>query len=536
MSDNSQLKRIIPSKEGMKIIEGYERIRNNYPDYLKDESNIGDGRAEKLFFPVNIQNIAWIIKEAKAKKKSITTSGGRTGICGGAVPPGGWLISLDKMKRIVDISCQEHSDGGFTPFITLEPGVRLSEITQMLKENNFGITNKCVELIKNSKIKFFYPPDPTETSATIGGTVATNASGARTLKYGPTRNFIAGLEVVLANGYLLSIKRGEVISKDGFFYLKGDQIKMKIPSPKYKIPDTKHSAAFFSAEPMDLIDLFIGSEGVLGIITSITIRVIPEPKYIVSGLAFFNDEDNVVNFVENSRKTVSDVACLEYFDLKAIKLLQDLRKEQGPVSEVPQLPDSVMAVYFETFSKDIEMVKRSLDEWKIAIIMAHGIVDDSLASIDPKDLNRFKIIRHSVPEMINKKISGIKKRVPSVHKVGTDMAVPDGYLKPMLSFYRRNLDSTDIEYIVFGHIGNNHLHVNMIPKNELELRVAEDLYVKFAKKAVDFNGSVSGEHGIGKLKKKYLKIQFSSEDIRKMEIIKATLDPENILNQGDLFD
>ena len=533
---NHYLKKIIPSKKDMKIVEGYAGIKADYPDYLKDESNMGIGRADMLFFPRSIENIAWIVEKAKIEKKGITISGGRTGICGGAVPNNGWLISLDKMKRIIDVKCIDNNKDNLLAFIILEPGVRLSEIAQLLKDNDFGISNRCTELLKASKRRFFYPPDPTETTATIGGTVATNASGARTLKYGPTRNFIYGLSVFLPNGYLLNIKRGDIVSNNGFFYLNGNNIDLKIPVPQYKIPKTKHSAGFFSSRPMDLIDLFIGSEGVLGIISNITIKVIPEPKYIIAGMAFFSNEEDAVSFVESSRIRIRDVTCLEYFDLSAIKLLRKLKYEQGPVSEIPELPESVMGVYFESFANSLEEMRRSLTEWKEEIEKSGGLVDVSLASTDLKDINRFKVIRHSVPEMINRRISEIKRKVPLIHKVGTDMAVPDGFLRQMLHFYRQKLDLTGIEYIVFGHIGNNHLHVNMIPRNENQLRIAEDLYYQFAEKAVEFGGSVSGEHGIGKLKKKYFKVQFSNREIKEMKEIKALLDPQNILNQGDLFD
>ena len=536
-NETNHLKRVKPLKEGMRIVEGYKKILLDYPDYLKDESNIGSGKAEMLFFPTTVENIAWVIEEALKNGKKLTMAGGRTGICGGSVPDNSWLVSIDRMKKILDISCSEEDNSkGEVFYITLEAGVRLNEISQKLNDRDFGILNGCTELLTKSKKGYFYPPDPTETTATIGGTAATNASGARTLKFGPTRNFIYGLDIILANGYLLSLKRGDVFSKDGYFYLKGYDIEIKIPVPQYKIPETKHSAGFYSSEPMDIIDLFIGSEGVLGIISSVTIMVIAEPEYIVSGMAFFNNEEDVVSFVEDSRTTITNVTCLEYFDRLAIKLLKQLRDEQGTVSEIPELPGSVMGVYFESFVENKEEVKDTLINWEEEIDKCSGLSDISIASLGSKDLNRFKVIRHSIPEMINRRISEIKRKAPPVHKVGTDMAVPDGYLLRMLSFYREKLDLSGIEYIIFGHIGNNHLHVNMIPENEAELRIAEGLYLDFAKKAVEFGGSVSGEHGIGKLKKKYLNVQFTSKEIGKMKTVKAVLDPEGILNPGDLFD
>ncbi len=526
----SFLERVEPEFDGMVVIEGYENIKKNYLDYLKDESNTGYGYTEKLFFPTTINNIVWIFNEAIKNNKTVTVSGGKTGICGGAVPYEGWLISMDKMKRILDLKCS-----GDDYLLYLESGVRLDEIARVLKEKDFPFTHSCVEKMKKSKNRYFYPPDPTETTATIGGTIATNASGARTLRFGPTRDFVESLDIVLPNGYYLKIKRGDIVSDNGIFNLNIDGKDLTIKAPDYKVPETKHSAGIYSARPMDLIDFFIGSEGVLGIITAAAIKIVRAPDYVVSGMTFFDSEDSAANFVELSRGSIPGVTSLEYFDIKAVELINRVKKDQGPVSEIPDIPSGTFCIYFESFHWKYEGVKDSLLKWKDIIKRENGKVADTLASIEDKDAERLKRVRHSVPEEINRMIAEIKQKQPEIHKVGTDMAVPDGKLKEMLEYYRKILDKEGINYVVFGHIGNNHLHVNMIPENNEELKKALEIYTLFAKKAVSLGGTVSGEHGIGKIKKRYLRIMFGESDISQMKNVKMVFDPQNILNPGVIF-
>ena len=146
-----------------------------------------------------------------------------------------------------------------------------------------------------------------------------------------------------------------------------------------------------------------------------------------------------------------------------------------------------------------------------------------------------KLFRHTVPETINQIIGQRKKDMPELHKIATDLAVPDGKLEEMVETYHTRLQNTGLQYAIFGHAGNNHLHVNMMPKNEEELAIAEELYDVFARKAVDLGGTVAAEHGIGKLKKPFLKYLFGEEGLTQMKAIKFALDPENMLGRGTLF-
>jgi D-lactate dehydrogenase (cytochrome) len=146
-----------------------------------------------------------------------------------------------------------------------------------------------------------------------------------------------------------------------------------------------------------------------------------------------------------------------------------------------------------------------------------------------------KAFRHALPERINSLVAYRKQNIKELTKIGTDMAVPDKYLSKIIKFYKKELEKNSLEYYIFGHIGNAHLHVNILPKNIDELKLAKEIYKRFAKKVVKYRGSVSAEHGIGRLKKEFLLIQYNKREINIMKEIKATLDPESILNYGVLF-
>ena len=523
-----------PGMEGMKVVEGRDRVRRECADYLRDESNVSAEEVDSIFFPRTAENVSYIMQEAAANGMPVTVSGARTGICAGAVPScGGYLVSLEKMSRIISVQEQR---GEFV--LSAEPGVRLSEITNVLKTGEFG-TASVSEAFLQAKKRYFYPPDPTETTATIGGTVATNASGARTFYFGPTRTYVCGVEVVLPSGEFLRIRRGEIREKNGRFHVqKQNGRPLVIPAPRYSIPRTKHSAGLFSAPAMDLIDLFIGSEGILGIITRVDVRLVEEPGMIYGGVAFFSREGDAIRFVQNARCERKRPLALEYFDREALLLLHRARTKQGSTSEIPEIEEFGAAIYFESVVEGHDGANESIQEdfrrWGAIIRDSGGDPSIAWGALTLRDTMRLKSFRHAVPEMINAIIANKKRTNPSIHKVGTDMAVPDVHLEEIMKYYRSVLEKESLSAVIFGHIGNNHLHVNMIPNSDRELARAKELYRIFAQKAVQLGGSVSAEHGIGKLKKPYLHIQYSTQYIEQMRAVKQSIDPDGRMNPGTM--
>ncbi len=517
-------------KNGLRIVDGYDKVEQGYTDYLRDESNVYGSGVKRIYFPTSISNLVYAVREALDNGESLTISGGRTGICAGAVPYGGYIISLEKMKRVLKI----WKDGNGNYLLKAQSGIRLNEISNILRNRIFSGIEVDEKFLEEKK-RYFYPPDPTETSATLGGTVATNASGARTLYYGPTRNWVEELTVVLADGRVLKIKRGDIKGEDGVFRIPvANGGYFQVPVPRYNIPKVKHSAGYYSRKRMDLIDLFIGSEGTLGVIAEVTVRLVKEPDYLYGGVLFFDNEVDCIDFVENTRREFSPLA-LEYFDASSLNLLLAVKRDQGPTSEIPDYSENRYAVYLELFKNHYEDFIKLLDRFE-KYLFKYGIrSDEVISALNKRDHGRLKKFRHQVPEKINSIIAERKKSIPSLHKVGTDFSVPNGKLREMMSFYRETLNQSGIEYYIFGHIGNNHVHVNMVPHSEDELQRAKILYRRFCEMAVKLGGSVSAEHGIGKLKKEYLRILFDDSTISQMKKIKMTLDPEGMLNPGNLF-
>jgi D-lactate dehydrogenase (cytochrome) len=162
--------------------------------------------------------------------------------------------------------------------------------------------------------------------------------------------------------------------------------------------------------------------------------------------------------------------------------------------------------------------------------------EQCIMASDFTELEEVKSFRHAVPEQINACIAERKKSHPALRKVATDMAVPDNYLKEVFKVYRSRFSEKDLEFAIFGHVGDNHLHVNVLPQDEVELSKALEAYKDIAKEVVKMGGVVSAEHGIGRLKKSFFKEQFSEAELNQLREIKRALDPELRLNMGVLFD
>lgn len=491
----------------MQVKTATDEIQN----YLIDASNLQGGFAEKLFIPETTEEIAEIVKEANEKGIKITVSGARTGTVGGAIPFGGYVISLEKLNEIKEINKAEN-------FAIVQSGVILHDFQKLTEAENL-----------------FYPPDPTEWSCQIGGTIATNASGARSFKYGATREFVRGLEIVLANGEILRLKRGEIFSKDGFIEIKtenGTKIKAKLPS--YRQPNVrKNTSGYFSGDQIDAIDLFIGSEGTLGIITEAELALLPKPESFFSGIVFFTSEGNLLNFVEEarnlsfeSRKTQNqnqiDATLIEYFDEKALKFISE------KFSEVPE--NAKGAIFFEQ-ETTAETEDFLLEKWNELLEKHNADLEKSWFTTTEQDREKMREFRHALPVSVNERIVKYKQK-----KVGTDMAVPDENFASFLKFYKQKLDASGLDYVIFGHIGDCHLHANLLPKTQEEATKARHLYGRFIAQAIMLGGTTSAEHGIGKHKSKYLYVQFGERFLNEMAELKKAFDTNGILGRGNLFD
>jgi D-lactate dehydrogenase (cytochrome) len=344
--------------------------------------------------------------------------------------------------------------------------------------------------------------------------------------------------VVLANGDVLDIRRGTVTTKTGEFIVEltnGAAIKTKVPT--YRMPAIKNAAGLYAKPEMDFIDLFIGSEGILGVITEVELRLLEYPERTLTVFAFFPTEAAATAFVKDIRGDASPVKplLLEYFDNHAVQMLRDARaKGTGGVTVPAQVETAQAIIFFEVPFKEAEMEATFMAVQDLLAKHRLGM-DATWAGMEPADLERMKAVRHLIPETVNSIIAQRKQKHPLVHKLGTDMAVPNQHLETIINYYKKLLDEAGMEYIIFGHIGDNHLHVNILPRTDAEVHQGMAIYQRFARKAVELGGTVSAEHGIGKLKRPFLRVMYGDEGLAQIAQVKRALDPNWILNPSNMI-
>ena len=476
-------------------------------NYLEDSSNMKGGYADAVVVPESIEELSAFLKEACEKKLPVTVSGGGTSTTGSRIPFGGSVVSLEKFNRIIDVSTVSMS-------AVVEAGVFVDELKKACDSKGL-----------------FYTCHPTEGSANVGGTIATNASGARSFKYGPTRKYVKRLKVVLPTGEILDMKRGEktLSRKDNRIILPGGRT-IEIPIPSYKMPEVKSAAGYFAKDGMDLVDLFIGQEGTLAVIVEAELGLVKKPEKILSAFAFFREEDDAWRFSADARdrsrgkaigKSAIDAMSIEYFDSNALKLLG---------AKNPNVPAGARgAIFFEQESgRGTE--DAVIGEWLELISKHKGLPDDTWVAMTEKEAARFNEFRYSIPEAVNDMV-----RRNGFQKLSADIAVPPGKFYEMMNFYSDSLKHSEMERVIFGHMGECHVHANILPRSEEELGRAREMIMRFVHKGVSLGGTVSAEHGIGKIKHKYLEEMYGKQGILEMAGIKKVLDPQCVLGVGNIF-
>jgi len=351
----------------------------------------------------------------------------------------------------------------------------------------------------------FYPPDPTETSASVGGTIATNASGSRSFRFGATRRWVRALRVVLADGTLREFERGQAVDFD----------PGTIPLARV----TKNTAGYPLAPGMDWVDLFAGSEGTLGAIVAARVGLLPVPPALLGGVVFFADDAGALDAVDAWRPTPR-LRMLEYFDGPSLGLLR------SRFPEIPKRAEAALLIEQELDSEE----DPEIDAWLERVEAAGAFAEESWFALAAADRERFRKFRHALPELVNDTV-----RRSGALKMNTDYAVPLDRGREMLAYYQRRLrEEFPGRYVIFGHIGDAHVHINLFsdPANP---KHAADLLVEFARQAVSLGGTVSAEHGLGKRKVHLLGLQYTPEQVEAMRTVKRRLDPLGILGRGILF-
>ena len=353
---------------------------DEFEEYGRDESRTS-GEASSISFPTTEDEVRAILRKLHAEHVPITVQGARTGLAAGAVPHGGHILNTSRMNRYLGLRRDEQ--GRF--LLRVESGVVLSELRKQLGKKALptaGWDQASLEAYEEFQAapEQFFPTDPTEASACLGGMAACNASGARSYAYGPMRPHVTGLHVALADGDLLELHRGQAHADARHLSLvtaEGRALELDLPG--YTMPKTKNASGYFVSDDMDAIDLFIGACGTLGVITELEIALQAAPSVVWGVSCFFDSEDKAVSFTDSVRPVLSHAAAIEYFDAGALDILRRQREQSTAFASLPALDkETKVCVYVELDCDDEVQATEELYhlgwvlEPRAAATMRHG--------------------------------------------------------------------------------------------------------------------------------------------------------------------
>jgi len=506
--------------------------------FLTDESS-STGTADGICFPQDEAEIREALRACRKSGAPLTIQGARTGITGGAVPSGGQVINLSRCSRALGMGWDETSRR-FT--LTVQPGMLFSQVQKGLAEKEFNTEGWSADSVRAyrrfcAEGSWYFPADITETSASIGGMVSTNASGAKSYLYGPMRAHVLGLRALLVDGRALQLRRGEQYARAGVFRLRledGSFIEGSLPN--YRMPRVKNASGYYITPDMDLLDLFIGAEGTLGIVTEITIALAPVPACSWGVLAFFETSAPVLQYVQSLKELqgAQKPAAIEYFDRACLEMIRREQVETRSHQGLPLLP-AAQSVYAEFHHADRSAMDACLEQVANLLEASGTDAAQTWLAVTPQDLDKLIGFRHAVPESINRIIAERKRENSTLTKLGSDMAVPDEKLEWVMGLYNSSLEEHGLEGLKFGHIGDNHLHVNILPCSEQEYQRGKTLFLDWARLVIEVGGTVSAEHGIGKLKTAQLLAMYGEQSVGEMRALKHCFDPLGLLNPGNMF-
>ncbi len=510
---------------------------DEYADYLRDESR-SQGRADTIAFPESEDEVREILRALYAQGTPVTVQGARTGLAAGAVPQGGCALNLMRMNRFLGM--RRDDAGRF--FVRVQPGVMLLDLRQALRSRKLP-TEGWDEGSRAAYRSFVdaplhtFPADPTEASASIGGMAACNASGAHSYRYGATRPHISAVRMALSDGDVIALRRGEAFADGRLLALRtegGRAIEARIPS--YRMPHAKCASGYFAADGMDAIDAVIGSDGTLGVITELELELMPSPQAAWDVTCFFPDEESALRFVLAARDGVKNAAAIEYVDQAALDLVRDRKAKEGSLSDVPEPPrNAACMVFVELACEDDEAAMAELESLVGILEEAGGNADATWVAGTESEREGQRALRHAVPESANRLIDERRREHPGITKLGSDMSVPPERLMDAVALYRTTLACEGLQSATWGHIGDAHLHVNILPRNDEEYARGKALFAEWAHEITRMGGAVSAEHGVGKLKRDFLAIMYGEEAIREMARFKLAFDPKGQLGRGNFF-
>ncbi len=435
------------------------------------------GEFDAVCRPETEQDVAEIIRYCAATATPATVQGLRSSLTGASMAQGGIAISMERMNSLKDLGADDRT-------AVAEAGLVVAEFKERIREAGL-----------------FYPPDPTsEGECTLGGNVATNASGAAGLKYGSTRKWVRRIRGIDGQGRVL-----ELVNRD----------------------NEKNCCGFGSF--YDPATILVGSEGTLAVVTEVELRLASPPQAAFLGMAFFPEMRCALDFVVEARNNSRlRPTSIEFLDEGALGIIRT--KAEG--LSIPR--SARVMVYFDQEYGGEKDRERFLGQWFRLIERHTTLSADTQVALTEGQKRHLRDLRHHVPESMNEQSARAVKNGGC--KISTDWAVPYSRLHELFAYYDsiRHLLG-EIPIVQYGHIGQGHPHFNFIAGNAKERDIAEQVDVLMARKAVELGGTIAAEHGIGKLKAGHLSIQYPEPVIEAMKAVKRTFDPKGILAPGNIF-
>lgn len=504
--------------------------------FVEDAAHFPGGHAEVLCLPESEADVADAIGHATC----VLPVGAQSSLTGGATPFGGMLLSLSRMRRVLETS--EAS-------VRVEAGITLDELSAALATDGRS-----------------YPPVPTFTGATVGGIVSTNAAGAATFKYGTTRDWVEALSVVLPDGDVLDLRRGQVLAHpDGYFDLALSRGRVRVPVPTYRMPAVhKLSAGYFARPAMDLIDLFIGAEGTLGVVTAVTLRVLPVRPAACLALILFTDAAAAWAIAARLRMAARqawdsagrlgiDVAAIEHMDARCLALLREQGDDRRLGIVVPagavmallvsiELPaDASAADVYEQIGRAGEGGAADTPIARFCALLAEHDALEQAQIAPPGDHRRAAQLlefREAVPAAVNQRVGLARQRIDGrIDKTAADVIVPFEHLPAFAAFCGSQLSRRGLDGAIWGHTSDGNLHPNVIPRSLEDVEQGRNAMLAIGREAMRLGGAPLAEHGVGRnpTKQQLLVDLYGEHGVDEMRRVKAAIDPDGRLAPGVIF-
>lgn len=483
-----------------------EAMGEKFIGMMQDESR-GGGNADFVAIPKNTEDVVQVLKHAAKSNMGITIQGAATGIAGGAVPLGGILVSMREMNDILGV---REDDGQY--FLRVQSGVTLNQITEYLRK----------PLHENTS--YFFPHNPTEKTATVGGAFACNSAGMNCIAYGSFSTLISYIEWLAPDGDVWKIPRGDFLfDKEG------------CPLPNGLVLDFSIESSIIPAQlpniGSDLIDFLAGSESRLGIVTELELALSPVLQEHWGALFLFTDDSSPWLFANNLNKNFL-VGC-EYYDDAVLKLMRENHNDIPLPSCVKNMPnDTYNAVYIEIAGNDDEATQEYLAEILEIFLDCGGSDDYAFAVNGASEIERLRLMYHACPELINLEASKVRRQLPELIKYSLDIKVPKEELPKLLAMCRQEANKFDIHLFVAGHMLLGQVVLHIVPQTTKCAEQCPLLLEKLATLVTDVGGYIAAENGIGKNKMELVWNLMSVSQKEYYTQLKQLFDPVGVMNRG----